>query len=74
MARKKPARAELISFDVIYEDGSQSSNRRVPSDLEGGIDDPAAVKAFLAAQDRQLAELSGRPRGTIKSVKRSGGR
>ncbi|MFO1062076.1 MAG: hypothetical protein U1E53_34535 [Dongiaceae bacterium] len=74
MARKKPAPAELISFDVVYEDGAQSSNRRVPSDIDGGLEDLAAVKAFLAAQDRKLAELSGRPRGTIKSVKRSAGR
>ena len=29
MARKKPAASEFIAFDVIYEDGSQTSNRRV---------------------------------------------
>ncbi len=74
MPRKKPAATEFVNFDVVYEDGSQTSNRRVPADLEGGIDDPGAVKAFLAAQDRQLGELSGRPRGTIKSVRRSAAR
>jgi hypothetical protein len=74
MPRKKPAPAEQVSFDVVYEDGSQTSNRRVPSDIDGGIDDLAAVKAFLAAQDRKLGELSGRPRGVIKTVKRSPGR
>jgi hypothetical protein len=74
MPRKKPVPAEQVSFDIVYEDGAQSSNRRVPSDIEGGIDDLAAVKAFLAAQDRKLAELSGRPRGVIKSVRRSPGR
>src|SRR3546814_1177098 len=32
MARKRPsARAEFVLFDVFYEDGSRSSNRKVPA-------------------------------------------
>ena len=33
MARKPATRAEFILFDVVYEDGSQRSNRRVPSEI-----------------------------------------
>ena len=32
MAKKPSPRAEFVSFDVVYEDGTQRSNRRVPAD------------------------------------------
>ena len=37
MARKKskPLDASFVLFDVFYEDGSRSSNRRVPSEQIG---------------------------------------
>jgi hypothetical protein len=38
MARKPATRVEFTLFDVIYEDGSQRSNRRVPSEVLGGLD------------------------------------
>ena len=38
MARKPASRAEFVMFDVIYQDGSQRSNRRVPSVVLGGLD------------------------------------
>ena len=37
---KKPGsnnKGEWAFFDVVYEDGSQRSNRRVPSELLGGL-------------------------------------
>ena len=36
---KKPGtnpKGEYVFFDVVYEDGSQRSNRRVPAELLGG--------------------------------------
>ena len=73
MARKPTARTETVLFDVIYEDGSQRSNRRVPAELLGGLDGGEdAVKAELARQDREIAEKSGMPPMDIKSIKRSG--
>jgi hypothetical protein len=73
MARKnkKPVTNEFVLFDVIYEDGSQSSNRRVPSVELGGLDGDEPAKAIIAAQDRKIGELSGRPRGRIKTIARS---
>ena len=40
MARKKskPLESAWVLFDVYYEDGSRSSNRRVPSAVLGGLD------------------------------------
>jgi hypothetical protein len=72
MAKKKPnPKAEFVMYDVLYDDGSRTSNRRVPTSLLGGRDEEAEVKAFLAQQDREIAQMSGRPRGDIKQVTRS---
>ena len=57
-------------FNVIYEDGSLSSNRKVPADMLNGFDDIAAARAFLEAQDRDIAEKSGRMRGRIRTLTR----
>src|SRR4030081_1447412 len=36
MARKPATRVEFTLFDVVYQDGSQRSNRRVPSEVLSG--------------------------------------
>ncbi len=60
-----------VFFDVLYEDGARSSNRKIPSSELGGIDGDAIAKPYIEAQDRKIAEVSGRPPGVIKSVVRS---
>ncbi len=72
MAKKPTARTEFVLFDVVYEDGSQRSNRRVPADLLGGLDGDAPAKDEIEAQDRAIAERSGVPPLAIKTIKRSG--
>ena len=72
---KKPGtnpKGEFAFFNVTYEDGSQRSNRRVPSELLGGLDKDEPAKDFLAEQDREIAEKSGRAPLAIKSVERVG--
>ncbi len=69
---KKPAKGEFTFFDVVYEDGSQRSNRRVPNELVAGHEGEKAAKAFIEQQDREIAEKSGMPPLSIKSVRRSG--
>ena len=72
MARKKPnPKAEFVLFNVVYEDGSQTSNRRVPGDNLGGLDGDEPARAAIEAQDREIAERSGRSRGPIKSIARA---
>jgi hypothetical protein len=72
---KKPKinpNATHILFDVIYQDGSQTSNRRVPMSAFNQFDDEEDIaRAHIEAQDRDIAEKSGRPRGPIKSISRS---
>jgi hypothetical protein len=72
MARKPASRAEFTLFDVIYEDGSQRSNRRVPSEILGGLDGDLLARAVIEEQDRQIAEKSGTPAPVVKSIFRSG--
>jgi len=72
MARKPGTRVEFVLFDVLYEDGSQRSNRKVPSAVLGGLDDDTAVRMIIDEQDRIIAEKSGQPALAIKSLRRSG--
>jgi hypothetical protein len=74
MARKPGARAEFVLFDVFYEDGSQRSNRKVPSDVLGGLDGDDPARTVIEDQDRAIAEKSGVPPIPIKTVRRSGGK
>ena len=46
---KKPGtnpKGEFVFFDVVYEDGSQRSNRRVPAELLGGLEKDALALGF----------------------------
>ena len=61
---------EFILFDVLYEDGTRTSNRNVPGSELGGVDGDLPAKTYIEAQDRQIAEVSGRPRSPIKSLTR----
>jgi len=71
---KKPGtnpKNEFVFFDVVYEDGSQRSNRRVPADLLGGLDKDEPARGYIIEQDREIAEKSGRPPLAIKTIVRS---
>ena len=72
MAKKPSPRAEFVLFNVIYEDGSQRSNRRVSADILGGLDGDEPARIEIEAQDRAIAEKSGMPPLGIKSIVRSG--
>jgi hypothetical protein len=70
--REKVQRSgEFVLFDVLYEDGTRSSNRKVPSSELGSLDGDTPAKPYIEAQDRKIAAVFGKPRGPIKSVSRS---
>ena len=71
---KKPGsnnKGEFVFFDVVYEDGSQRSNRRVPADILGGLEKDEPARGFIIEQDREIAEKRGLPPTRIKSLCRS---
>jgi hypothetical protein len=67
---KRRADSSFVLFDVIYVDGTQLSNRKVPTSVVESFDGEAAVRAAIEAQDREIALASGRSRGQIKAVVR----
>lgn len=72
MAKKKAAEPSgFIMFDVIYEDGARSSNRKIAVAELDQFEGDASARAIIEAQDRKIAEMSGQPRGPVKSIKRS---
>jgi hypothetical protein len=71
---KKPGtnpKGEFVFFDVVYEDGTQRSNRRVPSELLGGLEKDEPARGFIMEQDREIAEKSGSAPVKIQSIVRS---
>ena len=76
MARKKQPRADgFLLFDVVYEDGTRSSNRKVAvAELDPLDADDTSARAIIEAQDRKIAAISGRARGPIRSIERVAGR
>jgi hypothetical protein len=72
MGRRKPtAKAEFVLFNVLYEDGTQTSNRKVPGAAVGGLEGDEPARAVIEAQDREIALRSGRPRPGIKAITRA---
>ena len=71
MARRSAVRRveEPILFDVLYEDGTRTSNRKVPE--LGEIDGDLHAKTYIEAQDRQISKISGKTRAQIKSLTRA---
>ena len=71
MAMKSRASTSMVMFDVVYEDGTRSSNRKVAASLLGGLDGDEPARAMIEAQDREIAAASGRPRSDVKSIVRT---
>ena len=72
MGRRSAGRRveEFILFDVLYEDGSRTSNRKVPGSELGGLDGDLPAQTYIEGRDRQIAEISGKPPTPIKSLTR----
>ena len=72
MARRSTARRveEFVLFDVLYEDGTRTSNRKVPGSELVDVEVDLLVKTYIEVQDRQIAEISGKPRAPVKSLTR----
>ena len=73
MARKKATakRAAFMAFNVTYEDGTMTSNRRVSNDLldqSFGASIQDLARAALEEQDNEIAKRSGQRRAQIKSI------
>ena len=74
MARKPGTRTngDFALFDVFYEDGTQRSNRKVPSSALGGLEGDGPAREIIEEQDRAIGEKSGVSPGAIKNIRRAG--
>lgn len=75
MAKRTKSKAldtEFTMFDVVYEDGSRTSNRRVPTALLGGLDGDEPARTTIIEQDQAISEKSGKPPLAIATITRSG--
>lgn len=72
--QKRTTGADFVLFDVLYEDGTLTSNRRIPSSALGGLDGDTPAHGIIETQDREIAVRSGRTRSPIKSMGRAGER
>jgi hypothetical protein len=66
--KKQPVDNGFALFDVFYQDGARTSNRKVPTADIDQFDRENSIRSFIEAQDRKIAEMSGNPRGPIKSI------
>ncbi len=71
MAMKSRAASAFVMFDVVYADGTRSSNRKVAASALGGLDGDEPARGIIEAQDREIAAASGRPRSDVKSITRT---
>lgn len=69
--KSKSLDSEFTMFDVVYEDGSRTSNRRVPTSLLGGLDGDEPARVAIAEQDQAISEKSGKPPLAIAKLVRS---
>ena len=70
MPKKPNPKPESVLFNVYYEDGSQTSNRRVPGHLLSMLDSEEQIQTFIETQDREIGERSGKPRGAVSSIEK----
>jgi len=59
MARKQARPSGFILFDVVYEDGTQTSNRKVPAIELCGLDGDGPARTIIESQDQEIAKMAG---------------
>lgn len=69
--KQLPQDRGFVLFDVVFEDGSRASNRRVPMEILGGLDGDQPARELIEQQEAEIAQKAGRPPRTIKSLTRA---
>ena len=70
---KKKIIDEFVMFDVVYQDGTKSSRRKVAAIELAEDGDDARARTIIMDQDRKIAQMSGNDRGAIATLTRSPG-
>ena len=70
-ARQLPQERGFILFDVVFEDSSRASNRRMPMEILGGLDGDQPARELIEQQEAEIAQKAGRPPRAILSLTRT---
>ena len=72
MAKKqKKIEDSFAFFDVIYEDGTKSSRRKINATGVDASDLENFAMTEIMNQDRRISEMSGKSRGQVKTLVKS---
>jgi hypothetical protein len=66
-----PQERGIVLFDVVFEDGSRASNRRVPMEILGGLDGDQPARDLIEQQEAEIARKAGQPPRAIQSLTRA---
>ena len=66
-----PQERGTVLFDVVFEDGSRASNRRVPMEIIGGLDGDQPARELIEQQEAEIAGKANRLPRVIKSLTRA---
>jgi hypothetical protein len=66
-----PQERGTVLFDVIFEDGSRASNRRVSMEILGGLDGDQPAREIIEQQEAEIAQKARRPPRAIQSLTRA---
>lgn len=69
--KSRPQERGFVLFDVVYVDGSRASNRRIPTEILGGLDGDEPARQLITEQDEVIAQKAGRTRREIQSLVRT---
>lgn len=63
-----PQERGSVLFDVVFEDGSRASNRRVPMEILAGLDSDQPARDLIKRQEAEIVLKAGRPPRAILSL------
>ncbi|MGU3664538.1 hypothetical protein ACLBX9_10180 [Methylobacterium sp. A49B] len=69
--KQLPQDRGTVLFDVVFEDGSRASNRRVPMEILGGLDGDQPARDLIEQQEAEIAQKAGRPPRVVRSLMRA---
>ena len=69
--KQMPQDRGFVLFDVVFEDGTRASNRRVPIEILSGLDGDEPARPFIEQQEAEIAEKARRPPRAIQSLTRA---
>jgi hypothetical protein len=69
--KQYPQDRGTVLFDVVFEDGSRASNRRVPMEILGGLDGDEPARQLIEQQEAEIAQKAGRTPRAIQRLSRA---